>query len=410
MKTLLILGAGTASTQLANRLIKQLDPQEWKIIVVDRDERHYYQPGFLFVPFGIYQPEGVVKPKKNLIARGVEVVFAEIELVEPEANRVRLAKDQRVIQYDYLVVATGCDIAPEETPGLKDAGWRQNIFDFYTYAGSVALAQHLKRWKGGRLVVNIAETPIKCPVAPLEFVCLADWFFHEQGLRDKVELVYVTPLSGAFTKPKASAVLGRLLEAKHVEVVADFALSEVDNGKQVIRSYDDREVRYDLLVSVPVNKGAEVFARSGMGNELNYVPMDKHTLQSKQWPNVWVIGDAGDAPTSKAGSVVHFEGEILAENLLRHMHGLEPLPKFDGHANCFVESGYGKAFLIDFNYDTEPLPGTFPLPGVGPLPLLEESPLNHWAKMMFRWIYWNMFLPGAELPFPNQMSLAGKQR
>ncbi len=410
MKTLLILGGGTAGTSLANKLAKKLDAREWKIIVVDRDANHYYQPGFLFVPFGMYQPEGVVKPKKRFISRPIEFVLSDIDVIEPEANQVRLVNDKRIIHYDYLVVATGCDIAPDETPGLKDAGWRQNIFDFYTYEGSVALARFLNSWKGGRLVINIAEMPIKCPVAPLEFIFLADWWFHERGLRDKVELVYATPLSGAFTRPKASAVLGEVLERKHITVVPDFVISEVDNSRQAILSYDGQEVGYDLLVSIPVNKGAEVISRSGMGNELNYVAVDKNTLQSKKWPNVWALGDATDAPASKAGSVVHFQGDTLVENLLRHMQGLAPLPTFDGHSNCFVESGYGKAYLIDFNYDTEPLPGTFPLPGLGPMTLLQESPLNHWGKMMFRWLYWNMFLAGAELPFTNQMSMAGKQR
>ena len=410
MKTVLILGAGTAGTSLANKLVKKLDSQEWKIIVVDRDKNHYYQPGFLFVPFGMYQPEGVVKPKKNFISRPIEFILSDIEVIEPEASQVKLVKDKQVIHYDYLVVATGCSIAPEETPGLTDAGWRKNIFDFYTYEGSVALARFLSSWKGGRLVVHVAEMPIKCPVAPLEFIFLADWYFHERGMRDKVELTYVTPLSGAFTKPKASAILGDVLEQKHIKVVPDFTISEVDNGKQAILSYDEQEVGYDLLVTTPVNKGADVIGRSGMGNELNFVQVDMHTLQSKRWPNVWALGDATDTPTSKAGSVVHFEGDTLVENLLRHLHGAEPLPSFDGHSNCFIESGFGKAFLIDFNYETEPLPGTFPLPGVGPLTLLQESPLNHWGKMMFRWMYWNMFLPGLDLPFTNKMSMAGKQR
>ena len=410
MKTILILGAGTAGTSLANKLVKKLDTQEWKIIVVDRDKNHYYQPGFLFVPFGVYQPDGVVKPKKNFLSRPIELIFSDIEVIEPEASQVRLVKDKQVIHYDYLVVATGCHIAPEETPGLTEAGWHKNIFDFYTYEGSVALSRFLSSWKGGRLVVHVAEMPIKCPVAPLEFVFFADWWFHERGMRDKVELIYATPLSGAFTKPKASAILGGVLEKKHIQVVPDFTISEVDNSKQAILSYDGQEVGYDLLVTTPVNKGADVIARSGMGNELNYVAVDKNTLQSKKWPNVWALGDATDAPASKAGSVVHFEGDTLVENLLRHMHGAEPLPSFDGHSNCFIESGYGKAFLIDFNYETEPLPGAFPLPGLGPLSLLEESPLNHWAKMMFRWMYWNMFLPGLDLPFTNEMSMAGKQR
>jgi len=408
MKTFLILGAGTGGTMVANKMAEALDPLEWRILLVDRDENHYYQPGFLFIPFGIYGPSDVVKPKRNFLPRGVELVSAEIELIEPDKNRVTLV-GKKVIAYDYLVIATGSTIRPEQQPGMKDGGgWRSNIFDFYTPEGAAALAHFFKFWKGGRLLLNVAEMPIKCPVAPLEFLFLADWFFQERGMRDKVELTFATPLPGAFTKPRASAILGGMLEEKGVRLEPEFAIMEVDNGRQVIRSYDEREIPYDVLITIPTNMGAEVIARSGMGDELNFVPVNKNTLQSVQWENVWLIGDASNAPASKAGSVAHFMLEVVVENLLRHMEGLEPLPKFDGHANCFIESGFEKGVLIDFNYDVEPLPGMFPLPGFGPFSLLKESPANHWGKMTFRWIYWNILLKGGEMPFESQMSMAGK--
>ena len=408
MKTFLILGAGTGGTMVANKMAQHLDPVEWRIIIVDRDEHHYYQPGFLFIPFGIYSPGDVVKPKRNFLPPSVEVIFSDIELIEPEKNLVRLEREKKVIHYDYLVVATGTQTRPQETPGMTDGGWRKNVFDFYTVEGATALSRFLKFWKGGRLVVNVVEMPIKCPVAPLEFLFLADWFFHERDIREDVEIIYVTPLPGAFTKPRASAVLGSMLEDKQIHLEPEFTIMEVDSGNQVVRSYDEREVGYDLLVTVPLNMGAEVIARSGMGDDLNYVPTNKHTLQSEKWENVWVIGDASNVPTSKAGSVAHYQLDVLIENLLRHMEGLEPLPKFDGHANCFIESGFEKGILIDFNYDVEPLPGKFPLPGFGPFSLLKESPANHWGKMMFRWMYWNVLLKGEELPFESQMSMAGK--
>jgi sulfide:quinone oxidoreductase len=408
MKTLLILGAGTAGTMMANKLAHKLDLSEWRIIVVDKDETHYYQPGFLFIPFGLYGPEDVRRPKRHFLPHGVEVVFSDIELIEPEAGRVRLAQGGRVVHYDELIIATGTRLAPQETPGLLDGGWRQNVFDFYTFDGALALSRFLRRWQGGRLVLNVAEMPIKCPVAPLEFLFLAHAFFHEQGLRDKVEIVYATPLPGAFTKPRTSAVMGDMLRERGIHVEAEFNLAEVDNARQVIASYDGRELNYDLLVTIPVHMGSEAIANSKLGDELHFVPTDRHTLQSKHWPNVWVIGDATNLPASKAGSVAHFEADVLTENLLRHLDGLAPAPAFDGHANCFIESGFGKGFLIDFNYDTEPLPGKFPLPGIGPFDLLKESEANHWGKLMFRWVYWNMLLRGAELPLETQMSMAGK--
>ncbi len=408
MKTLLILGGGTGGTMVANKMAQALDLKEWRIIVVDRDENHYYQPGFLFIPFGIYASSDVVKPKRNFLPPQVEVIFSDIELIEPDRNRVQLTRENKVIEYDYLVIATGSHIHPEETEGMVDGGWRKNVFDFYTVDGASALANFLKFWKGGRMVVNVVEMPIKCPVAPLEFLFLADWFFHERGIRDKVEIVFATPLPGAFTKPRASAILGDMLGQKGIYLEADYNIMEVDAGKDVIRSYDEREIAYDLLVTVPTNMGAEVIEHSGMGDELNFVRVDKHTLQSEGWENVWVIGDAGNAPTSKAGSVAHFMLDVLVENMLRHMEGLEPQPKFDGHANCFIESGFEKGILIDFNYDVEPLPGKFPLPGFGPFSLLKESPVNHWGKMMFRWVYWNVLLKGEEMPFESQMTMAGK--
>ncbi len=409
MKTLLILGAGTGGTMVANKMSKHLDPREWKITIVDKDENHYYQPGFLFIPFGIYKPSDVVKPKKNFLPNRVETIFGEIELIEADKNQVKLS-GSRTINYDYLVVSTGSFIHPEETEGMMEA-WNESVFDFYTPRGAENLHTFLESWEGGRLVLNVAEMPIKCPVAPLEFLFLADWYFTKRGIRDKVELTYATPLPGAFTKPMASAMLGGILEDKGISVIPEFNIMEVDNSSQVIRSYDEVEVPYDLFVTIPVNKGADVIGASGMGDVLNFIPTNNHTLQTDKWENVFVIGDAGNVPASKAGSVAHFMLEILVENLLDHIHGREMVASFDGHANCFIESGFNKGLLIDFNYDIEPLPGTFPIAGVGPFNLLQESYLNHIGKMGFKWVYWNLLLKGLDMPFvETHMSMNGKKK
>ncbi len=406
MKQIVILGAGTAGTIVANKLTHELNG-DWKITIVDKSEVHYYQPGFLFIPFGIYSREDVQRPRRDYLPRGVETIIAEIDLIEPDKNRVQL-KNGRTLNYDYLIVTTGSQVKPEETPGLMEHEWRKSIFDFYTVDGAVALQKHLRKWEGGRLVLNIAEMPIKCPVAPLEFMFLADWFFHEQGLRDRVDLTLVTPLPGAFTKPRASELLGGMLDDKNIKVAPEFAIMEVNPDAKTITSYDGTEIAYDLLVSIPVNMGDPVIARSGMGNELNFVPTEKHTLKAKNYDNVFVLGDATDLPSSKAGSVAHFQGDVFIENFMRYIDGLELRPTFDGHANCYIESGFGKGFLIDFNYDVEPLPGKFPLPGAGPFSLLQESRMNHWGKVIFRWMYWNILLKGKPLPITAQMQMAGK--
>lgn len=408
MKRIVILGAGTAGTIVANKLSHELDLTEWKITIVDQSEVHYYQPGFLFIPFGIYGKNDVMRPRRDTIPRGVELVISEIDVIEPHNNRVLLKKEGRVLAYDFLIVATGTRVVPQETPGLAEHEWRKSIFDFYTVDGADALHKHLRTWQGGRVVLNVVEMPIKCPVAPLEFLFLADWFFHQQGLRDKVEITYATPLPGAFTKPRAAGLLGNLLEEKNITVVPEFTIMEVDpDGKKIV-SYDGTEVEYDLLVSVPLNMGDPVIARSGMGDELNFIPTEKHTLKASNFDNIFVLGDATNLPSSKAGSVAHFQGDVFTENFMRYIDGLPLRETFDGHANCYIESGFGKGFLIDFNYDVEPLPGKFPLPGIGPFSLLQESRMNHWGKMLFRWMYWNLLLKGKPLPITAELQMAGK--
>jgi sulfide:quinone oxidoreductase len=410
MKTFLILGAGTAGTMVARKMAARLDSREWKVILVDKDEQHYYQPGFLFVPFRLYKPEDVVQPKRKFIPGNVELIFSDIELIEPDKNQVKLTRNNQVISYDYMIIATGADIYPEETEGLKENGWGQNIFDFYTYEGATALAGFLDKWQGGRLVVNVVENPIKCPVAPLEFLFMADWYFTRREMRNKVEIIYATPLSGAFTKPRASDALGDLLARKSIHMEVDYNVGEVDSTKNVIRSYDEREIPYDLLVTIPTNMGAAVIGRSGMGDELNFVPTDKYTMQSQKWENIWVMGDAANIPASKAGAVIHFQMETVVENVLAHIAGKELRRQFDGHSNCYIETGFNKAVLIDFSYEVEPLPGVYPVPVIGPFSLLRESTINHWGKLAFRQLYWNLMLKGIEVPLPIKFSMLGKEK
>jgi sulfide:quinone oxidoreductase len=409
MKRLVVLGSGTAGTMVVNKLRPHLDRADWSITVVDQDGDHLYQPGLLLLPFGVYEPAELVKPRVRFIPDGVDLVLGEIDRVDADTNSVHLA-DGRELGYDYLVIATGTSSRPDQTPGMAEGEWHKSIFDFYTLDGAIALRDKLESWEGGRLVVHVVEMPIKCPVAPLEFTFLAEAFFAERGMRDRVEITYVTPFEGAFTQPIASRHLGGMLVERKIAIEGDFVVDRVDPETRTLVSMDEREVPFDLLVTVPLNMGADFVARSGLGDELNYVPVDKHTLLSKAHRNIFAIGDASDIPASKAGSVAHFSVELFAKNFLEHVHDRPMTHPFDGHANCFIESGHGKGLLIDFNYDTEPLPGKYPMPGIGPFTLLEESHINHWGKLGFRWAYWHLLLPGRPMPVPALMSMAGKRR
>jgi sulfide:quinone oxidoreductase len=407
---IVILGGGTGGTLIANRLRRRYRDEQAMITVVDQDDRHVYQPGLLFVPFGILDPEDIVRPRARQLHDGIVFRQQPVESVQLESSSVQLG-DGTTLPYDVLVIASGARLLPEETEGMTGPGWMERVFTFYDLEGATALRDALTAFEGGRIVVNFVDLPIKCPVAPLEFTFLADWYFRQRGIRDRVDLTYATPLDAAFTKPIAASALGGLLDEKGIELVTEFNAGEVDGAGGRLVSYDERVVPFDLLVSVPLHGGAEFVGRSpGLGDELDFVPTDPHTLQSSAAPNVFALGDAANVPISKAGSVTHFEGDVLEENVTRFLDGKPLDASYDGHANCFVETGFHKALLIDFNYDTEPLPGRFP-GRLGPMPLLEESRLNHLGKLAFQSLYWHALLPGHDLPgITTGMTMAGKRR
>ena len=407
-KRVVVLGGGTGGTLLANRLRRRFGEDELQIDVVDRDDSHVYQPGLLFVPFGLADPRRLVRPRRAQLRRGIGYRRQEIDHVELAEQRVHLSEGDP-LSYDALVVASGARLLPDETEGMTGAGWRKSVFTFYDMPGATALRQGLTAFEGGRLVVDIVDFPIKCPVAPIEFVFLADWYLRRRGIRERTTLTLATPLDGCFTKPVASRHLTHLLEEKGIELEVEFAAGEVDAAGGRLVSYDEREIPFDLLVAVPLHGGQAYVDRSeGLGDALGFVPTDPATLRARAADNVFAIGDATDLRASKAGSVAHFEGEILSANIEAFLRGRPLQARFDGHANCFVETGARKALLIDFNDEIEPMPGRFPT-AAGPLPLLRESRLNHLGKVGFQWLYWHVLLPGRPIPLVGPtMPLAGK--
>ena len=404
-KKIVVLGAGTGGTIISNNLRRHL-PEEWEITVIDRDDNHVYQPGMLFVPFDLQKSSTLTRSRKRYILPGIDFVIDDITNIDTDKRTVKTKNHS--FSYDFLVISTGCKIAPEENDGLMEA-WGINAFTFYSIEGADLLRQKLKEFDGGKLVLNIAEVPFKCPVAPIEFVFMADWYFRKKGIRKKVEIELVTPLTGAFTKPKASAVFGESAKEKNIKITPMFELNEVNGKEKYIESIQGNRIPYDMLVIIPTTIGDEVISNSGLDDGIGFVPTHLNTLQALKHERVYVIGDATNVPTSKAGSVAHYEADVVVFNIMAEIHGIKPEEIYDGHSTCFIVYEKGTSSLIDFNYKIEPLPGKFPLPHMGPFSLLTETRANWYGKLGFEWLYWNVLLAGRHLGMPPTLVMAGKE-
>ncbi|WP_329320612.1 NAD(P)/FAD-dependent oxidoreductase [Streptomyces sp. NBC_01262] len=383
-RRIVILGSGTGGTLTANRLRRHYDESEFRIIAVDQDDDHVHRPGLVCVPFGLAEPKAIVRPRHLQLHDGIGFRRAKGAAVDLDADRVHFT-DGTSLGYEVLVLATGTAARPEEIQGLAGPGRDESVFTLHDLPGVLALRSALAAFEGGRLVAGVAGMPGTCPAAALEFCFLADRYFHRRGIRDRVDLAYVTPLDGAFARPAASRVLGRLLEAKGIELVTGFTAAAVDGKGGRLVSYDGREVPFDLAAVVPPHSGAAYVGRSpGLGDERGFVAVDRRTLRSTARPNVFAIGDATGTPGPELVSAAHSQGQVLVNNIRRFLAGRPLDGSFDGPASGFVETGFGKALLVDFGQDTEPL--------------FMKSRLNHFGRRASSWLYWNSVLPGRELP------------
>ena len=376
MKHLVILGAGTAGTMVANRVSRSVPP-DWSISVVDPAPRHLYQPGLVSLPFGNRSGDELERPRETTLSPRVNWIQETVRALDPERREVCVEGSSR-LHYDLLVIASGAGVHPAKSAAHQP----------WTLPGALALREALQRFQEGRLVVRLPGTPIKGPLAPFELLFLADEYFTLRGIRDRVELVLTTPLADLWPQPMAAAALSRLLDSRAITV---------ERGG---------ETAGDLLVAVPPHCGAPYLAAAGLADESGFVPTEPQTLRAVGQDHIFALGDATDLPLPKTGSVAHFQSRVVTENLLRALAGRSLTGVFDGHASCFVESGWGRALLVDGTYDAEPAPGFYPLPWIGPLRLLDESRLNHWTRSVLEPLYWRGLLPGLALPIPSSRPAA----
>ncbi len=365
-----ILGGGVGGTMLANLLVHKLKENQVEVTVIDETGRHVYQPGWLYLPFGEERPQKLSKSERGLLRRRVNLVVSAASRIDTASKFVSTA-DGGVHPYDSLVIATGARLAPDTVPGFGEAAHH-----FYSQSAALELASALDKFNGGRLVVGVADIPYKCPPAPLEFTFKVEEYLKKKGIREQTEILYLSPINRVFTIESVSEFVTPMLEERGIKYETFFNTESVDPAARRVTSMEGTDIDYDLLVMVPPHRGAKIVEQSGLGDTLGWLPTDRGTLEVKGHPDIYGIGDATDIPVSKSGSAAHFEAKVLAERLVGKIRGSAELaPTYDGHVLCFLETGYGKASQLVFDFEHPPHP---PAPNA----------FYHYEKLLFNKIYW----------------------
>ncbi len=377
MERILVLGGGVGGTLAANLLARKLkrriDAGEVVVTLVDEGGEHVYQPGFMYIAMGGERAEKLHRPERSLLDRRIQLVIARATRIDPATRSVELESGDP-LAYDYLLIATGSRIVPEEIPHFES-----EAHHFYGADAAERLRAALDAFDGGRIVVGIAGMPYKCPPAPLEVTFLVESELRDRGLRDRSEIHYCSPIGRAFTIESVSDMATPILEEKGIELHTFFNVETIDPERRVVESLEGEELSYDLLILVPPHRGAQLVVDSGLAPAAGWLPTDHHTLEVTGHERMFAIGDATDLPLSKAGSTAHFEAPIVVERIVAAIEGREPdavAGNYTGKVMCFFEVGDGKGTLLQFDYDHPPRP---PKPGR----------IWHLSKVVFNRIYWH---------------------
>jgi sulfide:quinone oxidoreductase len=372
-----VLGGGVGGTLAANLLDKSLG-HDVHVTVVDPTGMHDYQPGYLYVALGQAKGHWLSREERSLLRSDVDLAIEEAIRIHADAGTVQLGRGGS-LSWDYLVIATGARLVPDQVPGLSEGS-----FEFYSLAGAERLAQELRGFRGGRIKVGIAGIPYKCPPAPVEFTFMVDGFLRDRDLRERSEVELLSPLNRAFTIESASKLIQPIMEKRGIGLTTFFNVESVDPSAHTVESLEGEKQEYDLLVLVPPHEGAEVIKTSNLGDASGWLPTDRTTLNVDEYDNVFALGDATNLPISKSGSTAHFEAPVIASRIASLVKGSAPKTNYGGRVMCFLETGDGKATSLRFDYEHPPVP---------------PKPNRAWhvAKWLFNRLYWET-VPQGRLP------------
>jgi sulfide:quinone oxidoreductase len=368
-----VVGGGTGGTVLANDLAERLEPElaagDVQVTLVADDPDHVYKPVWLYVPFGQREPADGRRPLTELVDDRVDVRVDRVTSIDTDAQRLESRDGAAPSEYDYLALATGSTLAPDEIPGLAEGG-----HDFYSESGSEALREELLSFTEGHLVLSVIGTPHMCPAAPLEFVFMADDWFRQRGLRDDVDITYTYPIQRVHGNPHIGEWARPRMDDRDIAVETFFNAESVDPDGQTVATMEGTELDYDLLVAIPPHRGIDLVEEAGLGDR-GWVDVDRETLEAEAAENVYALGDTADTGVPNAGSVAHYQAGVVGQRLASEIRGRPATATYDGKTLCFIETGMDAASFVEFDYENPPSPAP-------------PSQKLHWAKLAYNESYW----------------------
>jgi sulfide:quinone oxidoreductase len=370
---IVVVGGGTGGTVLANDLAERLEPEltagDVQVTLVSDDPDHVYKPVWLYVPFGQRESADGRRPLTELVDDSIDVRIDRVTDIDTDAQRLESRDGSAPEEYDFLALATGSALAPDEIPGLEAGG-----YDFYSESGAEALREELLSFTEGHLVLSVIGTPHMCPAAPLEFVFMADDWFRQRGLREDVDITYTYPIQRVHGNPHIAEWARPRMDDRDIAVETFFNVDSVDPDAQTMATMEGNELDYDLLAAIPPHRGIDLVEEAGLG-ERGWVDVDKETLEAVAAENVYALGDTADTGVPNAGSVAHYQAGVVGQRLASRIRGRPATATYDGKTLCFIETGMDAASYVEFDYENPPSP-------------VPPSQKLHWAKLAYNESYW----------------------
>lgn len=354
-KTVLVLGGGVGGVMAARELRKRL-PAVHRVVLIERGDSFAFAPSYLWVLTGERSGASITRPLSGLARRRIEIVRGEIRRIDPARRAVEI--DGRTIPGDYLVIALGAEFAPELIPGLAESG--DNLYDL---TGAERLRDHLRSVQGGRIAVLTATPAYRCPAAPYEAAMLIDSALRRRRAREHVQLDFYAAEPGPMgvAGPEVSRAVRGMIEARGIQYHPEHLVKAVDAGRRILQFENGASAEFDHLVFVPPHRAPKAARESDLVPAGGWMQVDRHTLATPH-DHVFAIGDIVSIPLTmgkplpKAGVFAHAQAVVVAKNIARDITGRGEPASFDGHGECFVEAGDGRAGFGKGNFYAEPTP------------------------------------------------------